>query len=439
MKMRIIALVLSFVFCFLLSGCDLFITDTAELLMPPTLSGELRPIAEAINKSVQGPYILKYPSSGNYRSAVVQEDIDADGIFEAFAFYSMGAGEELTMQINAIVKKENEWESVGEQKIVAGGVDKIEFCDLDNDGVKEILVGWQIYGTSEMQLAVYSLKENTLIQRMLKKYTHFITCDLDEDDVNEILVIESATSEATNLASLFTLTDDTVTELSKTQLDITSKTIGDPVLSTLSNGRPAIYIDEVKGVGAITEVLFMEKGVLVNPLLDSETGETNLTLRSVSFSIKDINNDGLIEIPVQVNVPSVAKSEVNEKLYLTNWNSFNGEFLTVQTTMMINTNDGYYFTIPQKWIDKIAILKDTDSHLREIYRYNPEDETVGESLIYIKAVKKQDWEDGKYNTEGIEEIMNDGQTSFICKISDEAKKDGINIEIIRQAFKLIGE
>ncbi len=407
--------------------------------MPPTLSGELRPIAEAINKSVQGPYILKYPSSGNYRSAVVQEDIDADGIFEAFAFYSMGAGEELTMQINAIVKKENVWESVGEQKIVAGGVDKIEFCDLDNDGVKEILVGWQIYGTSEMQLAVYSLKENTLIQRMLKKYTHFITCDLDEDDVNEILVIESATSEATNLASLFTLTDDTVTELSKAQLDITSKTIGDPVLSTLSNGRPAVYIDEVKGVGAITEVLFMEKGVLVNPLLDSETGETNLTLRSVSFSIKDINNDGLIEIPVQVNVPSVAKSEVNEKLYLTNWNSFNGEFLTVQTTMMINTNDGYYFTIPQKWIDKIAILKDTDSHLREIYRYNPEDETVGESLIYIKAVKKQDWEDGKYNTEGIEEIMNDGQTSFICKISDEAKKDGINIEIIRQAFKLIGE
>lgn len=437
--MRIIALVLSFVFCFLLSGCDLFITDTAELLMPPTLSGELRPIAEAINKSVQGPYILKYPSSGNYRSAVVQEDIDADGIFEAFAFYSMGAGEELTMQINAIVKKENVWESVGEQKIVAGGVDKIEFCDLDNDGVKEILVGWQIYGTSEMQLAVYSLKENTLIQRMLKKYTHFITCDLDEDDVNEILVIESATSEATNLASLFILTDDTVTELSKAQLDITSKTIGDPVLSTLSNGRPAVYIDEVKGVGAITEVLFMEKGVLVNPLLDSETGETNLTLRSVSFSIKDINNDGLIEIPVQVNVPSVAKSEVNEKLYLTNWNSFNGEFLTVQTTMMINTNDGYYFTIPQKWIDKIAILKDTDSRLREIYRYNPEDETVGESLIYIKAVKKQDWEDGKYNTEGIEEIMNDGQTSFICKISDEAKKDGINIEIIRQAFKLIGE
>ena len=61
---------------------------------------------------------------------------------------------------------------------------------------------------------------------------------------------------------------------------------------------------------------------------------------------------------------------------------------------MINVNDGYYYTIPNKWVGNIAVLKDTASNLREIYKYNSNDMTVGSSLLYIKAVKKKSWDDG---------------------------------------------
>ena len=60
------------------------------------------------------------------------------------------------------------------------------------------------------------------------------------------------------------------------------------------------------------------------------------------YEIRDINDDGIIEIPVQQNVPSVASTLINEKLYLTNWCSFNGDKLTVEMTAMINSVDGYY-------------------------------------------------------------------------------------------------
>ena len=437
MRQKIICLCLCFMMIFTLCGCDFMTADTAELLSPPELSGDMHPISEVVEETAPDGYIMKYPSRGNYRSAVIREDINGDGSLEAFAFYSVTDKDVITMYINAICLRDGEWTSAAVQQIVAAGVDKVEFCDLDRDGVKEILVGWQIYGTSEMQLAIYSLGENALTQRIFQQYTHFTVCDLDENDINEVLIIKTGSAEPNNTAALYSLNESGVTAISSCELDRSAKTVNEPVVETLSTGKPAVYIDMIKGVGAVTEVLFMEKGSLVNPLFDAQTGETLATLRSVSFNIQDINGDGVMEIPVQQSVPSVAHSDVNEKLYLTDWCSFNGEVLTNQMTVMMNVNDGYYLTISPKLIGKIAVLKDTENRIREIYSYNPEDMSVGTSLLYLRAVDKADWDSGEYKNIGAQEIMNDGSTVFICKISDTAVAQGFTIEYIRANFKLI--
>lgn len=433
---KIVAVILCLLLVFTLCGCDVMTADTAELLSPPEPSGDIRPISEVIKKTATSGFVMKYPARGENRSAVVREDIDSDGTLEAFAFYSVTDREIITMHINVICFRDNEWTSVAAQQIVAAGVDKVEFSDLDGDGIKEILVGWQIYGTSEMQLAVYSLNENSLTQRMLQKYSHFTTCDLDENGNNEVLVLKTGFADSNNTASLYSLNESGVIEISACELDKTVKTVNEPVIDTLSTGKPAVYIDVIKGVGAVTEVLFMEKEKLVNPLFDSQTGETIATLRSVSFGIEDINEDGIIEIPVQVDVPSVAHSDVNEKLYLTNWCSFNGEALTNQLTAMINVNDGYYLTLSQKLLGKIAILKDTESRVREIYLYDSENATVGKSLIYLKTVKKSDWDKGKYSGLNAVEILNIGKTLVVCRVSQAGIEQGLDLEYVRANLKL---
>ncbi len=436
MKRKIIALIAVLSLCFSLCGCDILTADTADLLSPPELSSDMLPISQVIKETASSGYVMKYPARGDYRSAVIREDINSDGILEAFAFYSVADRDIITMHINVIASKEGEWSSVAVQQIVAAGVDKVEFCDLDGDGIKEILVGWQIYGTSEMQLAVYSLGENSLTQRMLQKYSHYICCNLDEDNKNEILVLKTGFAEMSNTASLYSLNENGVTEISSCGMDKTVKTVNEPLIASLSTGQPAVYIDVIKGVGAVTEVIFMEKGKLVNPLYDAKSGETIKTLRSVSFETEDINGDGIIEIPVQTDVPSVAHSDVNEKLYLTNWCSFNGESLTNQLSTMINVNDGYYLVLSPKWLGKIAVLKDTENQIREIFLYDSESMTVGKSLIFLKAVKKSDWDKGKYNDLKAQEIMNNGKTAFVCRVSDDAEKYGITMDYIRENFKL---
>ena len=82
----------------------MFVFDTDNILSPPELSGELKPIQQALVDSIKGEYTLKYPTYGEIKSAVVTEDLDGDGIKEAFAFYSTSDSEETMMHLNVIVK-----------------------------------------------------------------------------------------------------------------------------------------------------------------------------------------------------------------------------------------------------------------------------------------------------------------------------------------------
>lgn len=436
MMKKLLSGILIVIFVVFLCGCDFFTTDTAELLSPPALSDELANISSAIDESVDGTYTLKYPQSGEYRSAVIQKDIDGNGLSEAFAFYSVKNGDTETMNINVVVKDKEKWKSVDSQGIVASGVQRVEFCDLDGDGISEILVGWQIYGTSEMQLAVYSFKENVLTRHILKKYTRFVTCNLDDNNTNEIMIIDTDNETAQNTASLYGMNESGVILFGKCKLDGKSQSFGQPKVSELSSGKTAVYLDSLKGIGAVTEVLIYEKGKLLNPLFDEQTQEAVATLRSSSFATRDFNGDGILEIPVQLDVPAVSESGTAEKIYLTQWCSFNGEILTPQTTSMINTIDGYYYNLPAKWVGNIAVLKDTDSRIREIYYYNTQEMSVGKSLLYLRAVSKKDWRNGIYNALNLIKLGETANSVIACRISKEAKENGLTIEQVKADFEI---
>lgn len=431
MLKKTMLLVFSILLCFTMCGCDFFAADTTELLSPPSLSDDLKLISTAIEQSCEVDYLMKYPLSGEYRSAVVQKDVDGDGVNEAFAFYSTKDGEDEIMNVNVIRFENNTWKSFSVQTIVASGVHRIEFCDLDQDGISEILVGWQIYSTNDMQLAVYSYNAGKLTQQMLHRYNHFVICDLDENKADEVLIVDIDTIKQQNTASLHGLIDGDIVQIGKCQLDGKIQSFGHPIVSELSSGKSAVYIDSVKGIGAITEVLIYEKGKLLNPLYDEQLAETTKTLRAASLQTHDFNGDGGLEIPVQLNVPSASKSAAAEKLYLTNWCTFNGELLTTQVTSMVNVIDGYYYNIPSKWIGNIAILKDTDNRIREVYSYDTEKMSVGSSLIYLRAISRRDWENGVYNALGLLEIGRTDDSVIACRIS---QKSGITFEDVKKNF-----
>ena len=68
-----------------LSSCSA--ASVEELLSPPRLDEEQTAIYEALRTAAGGSVSLKYPKSGQYRSAFVVENIDDEPTNEAIVFY----------------------------------------------------------------------------------------------------------------------------------------------------------------------------------------------------------------------------------------------------------------------------------------------------------------------------------------------------------------
>lgn len=425
-------LLIAFCMLFVLSGCGL--SGGNKLVSPPELTGEMYPISKALRDSAGSDYDLKYPTSGERRSAIVLEDINSDGTFEAFAFYSTNEDEMTHMHINVICQKDDGWVSVNDQTIVATGVETVDFCDLNNDGIEEILVGWVVNGTSEKQLSVFTFENDKLVQKLIQPYTNFICCDLDNNGISEVFVHLLNTSEKSNKAIIYSFNGGDMAQTAGCIMDRNVKTSEPPTVSVLSSGQKAIYIDEIKGVGAVTEVLYFLRGELVNPLLDTENSyENTVTLRAASLRFKDINADGIIEIPVASDLPGAGN---DESAYYTNWCSFNGEKLSTKLVTLVNTVDGYYLILPNSYIGNIAVLKDLDEHKREIYTYDQATETVGDPLFSITAVDIKKWQSDDYDTSGMTEITRTDSTVFAAAVSG-TESFKISIDEMKNMFKII--
>lgn len=428
---KFLAIALSAALMLTLCGCDFFTMETEQMLTPPMLVGDMAPIQEVIKNSIKGEYTLKYPSGGEYRSAVILNDVDADGKFEAFVLYSQTEDDVDYTHINFIKQIDDEWVSIGDKKLAAGGVDRVDFADLNSNGSLEVVVGFEIYSSTEKQLNVYSVENNTVIQRLTHEYTSFLCCDLDANSESELFVHLSKTAESFNTAYLYTFDSHGVAQPLTVAMDAGVRTASSPVLSTLSNGHAAIYIDEVKATGNITEVLYLSKGELVNPLLDSETKENTKTLRTSNISIGDINGDKIIEIPVSELMVSYDGETGGEKVYYTKWCSFNGENLAVQQTTLLNITDGYYLSVPEKWIGKITLVRESGGKSRMIYAYDTEEKTTGENLAYYIAITLDEWDDYKENNPEVFEITRNGVYVFAGRVY----KNETNLAVTEQELK----
>ncbi len=433
LKKAIITIIVM-VMCLMICGCDIF-DNKDDLVSPPELTGEMSPIAEALYSSVGTDCDLKYPASGDRRSAIVLEDINGDGIFEAFAFYSTSNDEMTTMHINAIFQIDGKWISVSDKTIVAIGVEEVDFCDLNNDGVEEILVGWEVNGSNEKQLGVFTFVENAITQLALQTYTDFMCCDLDNNGTNEIFVHLLNTAEKTNKAIVYNYNENGMEQTAGCVMDASVKSTEKPMLSTLSNGQKAIYIDEIKGVGAVTEILYMSKGELINPLLDTVNSFENIsTLRAAALTTQDINNDGILEVPVASDLPNAGHGD--EKLYYTNWCSFNGEKLSVKLITVVNTVDGYYLIVPNSMLGSIAVLKDIDNHERTFYRYDVANDIMGNMLFKITVIDAYEWDKEEYNKD-LSEITRTADVVFACELGEGASQIGVTMDTIKEIFKLV--
>lgn len=440
MKKGIIKRVLAFVLCMLfvfLCGCTPFSGDFDLLMNPPALSGDMEPIGKALNDGIGGKYTLKFPASGDNKNAINMIDLDSDGQNEAVAIYSTVRESVVTMNVCVVDNQQGKWEVAGSQSILGAGVEKVIFKDLNSDGTNEIIIGWNVFGTTEKTLCVYSYAMGSVHCLLSENYTEFITCDLDNDFTNDLLIINLDSAGQTATASYFNINENGITEIGNCELNPNVTGYFPPVLTKLTSGKFCVYLESYKGAGVTTEIIYFADGVLKNPLYNKESTKS-ITDRTTIITSRDFDGDSNLEVPIMTALPVEERFSVNELAYLTTWCRFDGNKFVPTLYTLLNYTDGYFFTLNEEQTKQITVVRNVQNRERIIYEYNYEENSFGEEIFRIRTVSKVAYDSGAYVADGYEKL---GENSDIVYLIKFAQKDfeGFSQQDIEKAFNIIRE
>ncbi len=434
---RFIALVLCLIFAFTLTACTSFDSDISALLSPPNPAGEMGLVKQALDSYAKKAYTLKYPESGKYQSAFVLHDINNDLINEAFAFYSTTTDGVVTLHLAYICNINGKWVTVNDNSITATGVEQILFSDMDNDGISEIVVGWNVFGTADRQVAIYSVSDGKLTQRLLEKYSGFLICDLDANSQNELFINYHSIAEKISVARLFSLTEQGVTEIANCLLDASVTQHSLPQISK-ANGMSAVFIDAQKGTGMLTEVITFNENILSSIFYDPLTTETTATFRNSSITSRDFDSDGTIDIPIMKVLPTAEQLSDSERAYITEWSTVEDSALKPVARTIMNYTDGYYLLLPDFLSEEnITLTRKIPSRLRIIYLWDKKDNMALNELFRVQLVSETEWDSADYNRGELFELIRQDGTVYVASIN-LMEESQVDIEQLKKMFKLIG-
>lgn len=443
------------------SGCDSFTFNSAEnLVRPPKLSGSDGELQAAFEEVVheKGEYILKYPSGGDYRSAFVRYDCDGDGADEAFVFYSLKT-EEMSVYMYVLDYENGEWTAVDTFPGDGSDIYSIEFCDLNNDSVAEVLVGWNSgESKTNKKLSVYCLYENTGILNCkvlaIETYTGMLTVDIDGDKQEEILValINPTADTYTTEARLLKMSGEDSTKFqieAVGQVSLYSEiTAFSAINSGVSGDRTYIYIDEVAGDMYLTQMLYWDdvNSTLISPIqVDVLSVSSCPTSRSIQLSSEDIDDDGELEIPstsllknssiVRKNTGSAEAKNQPENVYVTSWNKYNGaDFVTV-SSYIENTDNEFRITYDDVKMKDWSVMFYPDSGVSQFFlnkpSTDPEQDTEAVLLFTLTAVDVDE-------TVNINSYLFTGENfKYTYDITEDGEEIGITKTEIASFFTLL--
>ena len=137
------------------SGCGFSFSPT-DLYSLPQLPEEYTELNSSLNQLLESGAEYAAPVSGSNIQPVQLEDLDGDGEEEALAFFRNSADEK-PLKIYIFTAGKQGYEQAAVIEGTGTSIYSIAYEDLDQDGRKELLVGWRV-NTDLLALSVYTLR-----------------------------------------------------------------------------------------------------------------------------------------------------------------------------------------------------------------------------------------------------------------------------------------
>lgn len=334
-----------------LSGCSL--TETEELYSLPQPSKEYLQLQTLIDAEISSGCEYAAPTAGSQRQSVQLTDLDRDGVNEAVAFLR---NKDLQPLI-CVYQRTNGAYALADRITGDGSaVGRVEYADLDGDGMNEIVVSWE--AASEMQLmTAYSLANETASMLFKASCLDFQVGDMNGDGRSDVLALTLDSSGGK--MDFYSLTKRKNILQETTKLSASLKTVDRFRIAAIADGVPAAFVEgpyiENDSDSLLTDIIVFSDGELKNITLDPATGDSATKRRGGAYCT-DIDGDGSLDVPFAETVGGKTRETLESSIY--DWYTFgaDGKSALCASTCHCYT-DGWFLTLPESWRGKLVVRR----------------------------------------------------------------------------------
>lgn len=436
-----------------LSGCYYYgagaVTD--NLLVPPKLTAKQSEIYKALEEQVGSNINLRYPKTGEYRSAFVIKNIDNEPTNEALVFYQKitNTTKPASLRLSILDQQENRWISTYEAAAEGTDIHQVDFSNFSTTDSMFIIIGYTMTSEQDNVMHIYRYQDGKITDLFSQPYTLMQLVDIDNDGYQELVALTTVSGKD-NLPSTTTAN---VIKYRKGGFEIVDTVEMDAEVSSylnvktgfVGNNVSALYLDGMKGKNKMkTQILFYENGKLQNNFALDKEIDQQLTRQAGILSM-DIDQDGIIEIPVLELMPGYtdqtelaegnAQSAVRDNLYFTHWNVFRDGKFEEKMLSYVNMSFGYALEIPEEMRGKITAQRFTETNEVVFYEYGGSLADTWRELFRLRVRNQKEAEE---DAAGYRMITTSGQLTYQAKLPDfPTSLLEIDLRTIRDGFRLI--
>lgn len=441
------AFLLAAVMILLCSGCSLDFFSVESLMSPPSQSGKNGEVEKAFKKLMTGKNIqLRTPQSGDYQTAFVLFDINGDGQDEAIVFYADSAID--TSVRMAFMECINDtWVISADLKGAGSSIYDVSFSDMDDNGICEILVGWSLFDTKTNKiLSIYEVSAGekgvfTLDTIANEYFNSMAITDFNGDGKDDLVIVylDDTGAVQKSFFRCFSLSESNeLVKYSDVKLDSHIGSVSKIQFDTISykgDTYKRVFIDCIKTDSLMfTEMLYWD-AKNVKPV-KAIKNPVSSTPRSSKILCRDIDGDGLLEIPSNSvlqgdeKLLTVKISDTKYTFTMIRWlNSF-GDKSDGNINTVFNPIDSYLYRVTQ--LNDITVYYDTLGQALRFCLWDDKEKTVKDELLSVsfREVKDETAVSGK-------KLLDSEMGTYYYEITSYGESYGITDEGVEASFILI--
>ena len=428
----------------ILVACILHFKSPDQLMTPPNQYGENAEIAQVFEQDVgnSSTVTLKYPSSGDYKTAYVKHDLDGDGLEEVITFYTLKDAD-TTVRFHIMKYQDEEWTSACDEAGYGSEVDSVSFADFNNDGNDELVLSWNLYGNSSTKvLTVHdlsasgdALKLKTLVNQ---SYSYMNILDMDRDGTQEVLVVwtDSSVSPSRTYADLLKMSSKGSMKTVGSNVLLDGNVSGYAGMLVQETGdNTIVFLDAYKGDTAmVTEIIWWDADGerLVAPFTDRATLTNQTTLRSPAIRCTDLDGDGIIDIPTsdQNSIANAISGSNDNRVYLTTWSNYtsvNSRSLTANMYGFVDEQNSFMFRVPAGTNYSRIAYRNAKTGVMTVYSSNNGTTTISPLFSLVPGTVNNLPEEDQYSF-----LVNGEKLSVYGTLTSAAKDAGYTDESVEK-------